>query len=103
VVALLSCSLKAPEVRQRDERPFKKGGFVIAQQQRVPILPITVAGSGRILPPDGRTVRSSAVAVIVAEPIPSSVTASSSIDEIAQQTRAVVLDNEEQWVLNLQE
>ncbi|RLE19388.1 MAG: hypothetical protein DRJ50_12235 [Actinobacteria bacterium] len=62
-----------------------------------------MAGSGRILPPDGRTVRSSAVAVIVAEPIPSSVTASSSIDEIAQQTRAVVLDNEEQWVLNLQE
>ena len=30
--------------------PFKKGGFALARQLNLPILPVSIAGSGRILP-----------------------------------------------------
>ncbi|MCZ7532647.1 MAG: 1-acyl-sn-glycerol-3-phosphate acyltransferase [Acidimicrobiia bacterium] len=81
-----------------DSRPFKKGGFVIAQQHNVPILPITLAGTGSILPPHGRIVRSANVAVIAAEPISSAITATKSINELVLETRTVVLRNERQWL-----
>ena len=81
-----------------DERRFKKGGFIIAQQHNAPILPVTLAGTGRILPPHGRTVRGAPVAVVAAEPIPSCVTTSGSVDDLAQEVQSIVLRNEREWL-----
>lgn len=90
-------------VSAEDQRPFKKGGFIIAQQHNAPILPITLAGSDRILPPRGKTIRSATVALIIAEPIPSSVTVARPINQLVRETEAIVLGNEQQWPPKLQE
>lgn len=80
-----------------DSRPFKKGGFIIAQQHSAPILPVSLIGSGNILPPHGKVVNSGRVAVVVAEAVQPAVVASKPVDELMEETRAVVLGNEEQW------
>lgn len=49
---------------------FKIGAFVTALEQKLPILPIAVAGTFRVWPPGGFWVRNLPVALEVGEPIP---------------------------------
>jgi len=51
-------------------RTFKKGGFVIALEARVPILPVTVAGGKEILPKGTLRILPGHMKVIIHEPIP---------------------------------
>jgi 1-acyl-sn-glycerol-3-phosphate acyltransferase len=50
--------------------PFKKGGFRLAMRAGVSILPVGIAGTGRILPKHGGFQRRGEVAVVVGEPVP---------------------------------
>lgn len=50
--------------------PLKKGGFVLAMETGIPIVPIAVCGSRAILPRDAWTIESGVVDVVVGEPIP---------------------------------
>ncbi|MGM0577830.1 MAG: lysophospholipid acyltransferase family protein [Myxococcota bacterium] len=52
--------------------PFKKGGFVMATQRHVPIVPVGIAGTQDILPKGWNWVSSSDVAVVVGDPIDTS-------------------------------
>jgi len=49
--------------------PFKRGGFLLASKTDAPIVPVTIRGSGRLLPKGDWRVRSGQVEVIVSEPI----------------------------------
>lgn len=50
--------------------PFKKGAFVLAVKSRTPIVPITIKGSGALLPRGEWRLRGGKVEVIVSQPIP---------------------------------
>ncbi|MFQ5850423.1 MAG: lysophospholipid acyltransferase family protein [Candidatus Binatia bacterium] len=49
--------------------PFKRGGFVLAVKVQAPIVPVTIKGSGAILPRGDWRIRRGEIEVIVSEPI----------------------------------
>jgi 1-acyl-sn-glycerol-3-phosphate acyltransferase len=49
--------------------PFKRGGFLLAVKTKMPIVPVTINGSGRILPKGDWRIRRGAIEVAVGEPI----------------------------------
>jgi 1-acyl-sn-glycerol-3-phosphate acyltransferase len=58
--------------RSRDGHllPFKPGGFAVAVEAGVPVVPVTINGSRAILPPGDWKVRSGTIEIIFGEPIP---------------------------------
>ena len=51
-------------------QPFKKGGFVMALEAKVPILPVTVVGGRNILPKKTLRILPGNMKIIIHEPIP---------------------------------
>ena len=64
--------LIAPEgTRSRTGRllPFKKGGFHMAVESGVPILPITVVGAYELMPPGSLAIRSGTLEIFYHQPL----------------------------------
>lgn len=63
--------LFAEGTRTRDGKmlPFKRGAFSLATKSRVPIVPVTINGSFKILPKGSFDIRPSNITVIVESPI----------------------------------
>ncbi len=51
-------------------QPFKKGGFVMALEAGVPILPVTVVGGRKILPKKSLRILPGSMKIIIHDPIP---------------------------------
>jgi 1-acyl-sn-glycerol-3-phosphate acyltransferase len=49
--------------------PLKKGGFHLALQSEVPIVPITIIGSKNILPKDGKIIKPGNIKIVIGSPI----------------------------------
>lgn len=49
--------------------PFKKGGFLLAAKAGTPIVPVTINGSGRLLPVGAWRLRRGTVEVVVGDPV----------------------------------
>jgi 1-acyl-sn-glycerol-3-phosphate acyltransferase len=64
--------------------PFKKGGFWVAKRLGVPIVPVCLIGTHRVLARGRRRVRPGRVKVIIGKPRP----AEGDLDELAEKTRA---------------
>jgi 1-acyl-sn-glycerol-3-phosphate acyltransferase len=83
----------APEgSRARDGKPapLKKGGFHLAKQAGVPILPVALSGTHRVLPPGARSARyDQPVRVVIGAPIDSA----ASVDELMARVSAFFEDN----------
>jgi len=54
-----------------DIRPFKRGGFILAEQSMAEVVPVTVRGSREILAPKTYHIRGGEVEVIVGKPVSS--------------------------------
>lgn len=50
-------------------QPFKKGGFTLAMKSKVPIVPLSIAGSREIMPKDRLTASAGEIRIRVGDPI----------------------------------
>jgi 1-acyl-sn-glycerol-3-phosphate acyltransferase len=76
--------------RSRDGRllPFKKGGFRLALQAQVPILPVAIRGTRELFPPDHWRFRGGRVDAVVREPIETTGLGAADLDVLMERTRA---------------
>jgi len=73
--------------------PFKGGGFLLATQSNVDVVPVTIRGSRQVLVPNTYHVRSGKVEVIVGAPISSR---GLTPDELAARTHEIILETFQQ-------
>jgi len=72
---------------------FKKGGFMAAIMRKIPILPVTVNGSRRILPKGELVVKPGKVQVVVGDPIDTSGYTTAIVQELIDKTRQAIIAN----------
>lgn len=72
--------------------PFKKGPFVVALEAGVPIVPVAVDGSGRVLPRDGFRIRPGGVRLRIGEPIPTAHLKAGDKDELVRRVRDALIN-----------
>jgi 1-acyl-sn-glycerol-3-phosphate acyltransferase len=77
---------RSPDARLKPVESFKSGGFHLAIEARVPIVPTTVSGSHHITPKRSLKIRSGVIKVHYGKPIP---TAELSIDDRNELKRRV--------------
>ena len=67
----ISAFFFAEGTRSRDGRllPFKKGGVSLALRAGIPIVPVTILGSNKLLPKYGLRIRSGKITIILDDPI----------------------------------
>ncbi|MFY1826466.1 lysophospholipid acyltransferase family protein [Myxococcus fulvus] len=74
--------------------PFKKGPFALALKARVPICPVTIEGSGDLMPKDSWNITPGPVRVRVGKPIDTTAFAENDREGLARAVReAIIADN----------
>jgi 1-acyl-sn-glycerol-3-phosphate acyltransferase len=74
-------------------QPFKKGGFIMALEKGIPILPITVNGSRKVLPKKSLVFHPGTIEVVVSDPIETSGYTKDRLQELMDRTRDVIISN----------
>ena len=75
-------------------REFKKGGFHIAVQKKIPVLPVTINGSWKVMPDrNSMSFNSVPIQVVIGEPIDTTGYTEDGIDKLMERTRNAVIDN----------
>jgi 1-acyl-sn-glycerol-3-phosphate acyltransferase len=72
---------------------FKKGGFMAAIMRKLPILPVTVNGSRRVLPKGSLVVKPGKIQVVVGEPIETGDYTAETVQELMDTTRRTIMAN----------
>ena len=76
---------------------FKKGGFHLAAQAEVPIVPIVIRNAGEIMWRGAKTAKSGTIQVVVHPPIPTEGWTADDIDAAVHDVRQLYLDTLENW------
>lgn len=71
--------------------PFKKGGFLIAKRAGVPILPVGIRGTERILARSGRLPRGGRAAVHIGAPIPPEEVRRLNVDALSVRVKEAIM------------
>jgi 1-acyl-sn-glycerol-3-phosphate acyltransferase len=81
--------------RSRDQsiKAFKKGGFVLAVESGVPIVPIVIHGTWRIMSKNGLVIRPGNVTVEILDPIETKDYSRRTKDDLVERVRMVIVDN----------
>jgi len=81
--------------RSRDQsvKAFKKGGFVLAVESGVPIVPVVIHGTWRIMSKNGLMIRPGNVTVEIMEPIETKDYSRKTKDELLERVRGVIVEN----------
>ncbi|MEC9486154.1 MAG: lysophospholipid acyltransferase family protein [Prosthecochloris sp.] len=72
--------------------PFKRGAFMIAQNSRTPILPVTIIGSSAIAPKKSLKIRKGQVRMIIGQPIQTAGKKAAELQEETYRTISANLD-----------
>ena len=72
---------------------FKKGGFIAAVQRKIPILPVTVNGSRRILPKKSLSMTPGKIQVVVGDPIDVTGYTIDTVQDLIEKTRQTIITN----------
>jgi 1-acyl-sn-glycerol-3-phosphate acyltransferase len=72
-------------------QPFKKGGFMMALEKSMPILPITVNGSRKVLPKKSLIFNPGPIEVVVSDPIETKGYTKEQLQELIERTRGVII------------
>ncbi|HYP52299.1 MAG TPA: lysophospholipid acyltransferase family protein [Pyrinomonadaceae bacterium] len=90
------CAFIYPEgTRSRDGalQPFKKGGFKMAVQAGVPVVPVTILGTRQVLPRDSVVFRPGPVEMFVGAPIDTAGMTDSDVPALMERVRAAMLEH----------
>jgi len=74
-------------------RPFKKGGFVLALESGVPIVPVIIHGTWPIMPKDKLIIRPGNVTIEIKEPIETKNYTRKSKDELLEKVRNIICES----------
>ncbi|HEY0078053.1 MAG TPA: lysophospholipid acyltransferase family protein [Pyrinomonadaceae bacterium] len=88
------CAFIYPEgTRSRDGslQSFKKGGFKLAMQAKVPVVPITIVGSRQVLPRDSIIFRPGRIEMYVDAPMPTDGLDEGDLPRLMDEVRAAML------------
>ena len=72
--------------------PFKKGPFVVAIEAGVPIVPVAIEGSHKLLPRGGFNLRPGPVRLAIGTPIPTTGLRHGDVEALIKQVRDAVID-----------
>lgn len=72
---------------------FKKGGFVTAIRWKLPILPVTINGSRRVLPKGSLAAKPGKMQVVIGDPIDTSAYSTDTAQDLIARTRQAVIAN----------
>jgi 1-acyl-sn-glycerol-3-phosphate acyltransferase len=75
-----------------DMLPFKKGGFHLAVDAQVPILPVAVNGSRRLLPRGALSPRPGSIEIVIGPPIPTAGLGKDQVSALVAETRGVIAE-----------
>ncbi len=74
-------------------RPFKKGGFVLAIDSGVPIVPVVITGTRAIMPKGRFRVYPGQVSMVIHKPIDTSIYTRKTKESLMENVRRVICDN----------
>lgn len=77
--------------------PFKKGGFHLAMQAEVPLVPIVIRNSGQLMTRSSRTVSPGTIEVVVHPPISTEGWTLADLNRCVTQVRQLYVDTLEEW------
>jgi putative phosphoserine phosphatase / 1-acylglycerol-3-phosphate O-acyltransferase len=76
---------------------FKKGGFHLARDARVPIVPIVIRNAGEIMWRNARVVQEGTIEVVIHEPVPTANWTKADLDEWVPRMRQLYIDTLDDW------
>jgi len=76
---------------------FKKGGFHLARDAGVPIVPIAIRNAGEIMWRNARVVQEGTIEVVVHEPVPTADWTKADLDEWVPRMRQLYIDTLDDW------
>jgi 1-acyl-sn-glycerol-3-phosphate acyltransferase len=77
--------------RTNTVQPFKKGGFFLAVDSGVPVIPIIIHGTGRIMPKKQMLIKPGNVTLEIEKPINSSDYTRKTKDDLMEKVRGIIL------------
>jgi 1-acyl-sn-glycerol-3-phosphate acyltransferase len=72
---------------------FKKGGFVTAVRRKIPILPVTINGSRRIMRKGSFTLKPGKIQIVIGDPIDTSSYTTDTVQDLINKTRQTIITN----------
>ena len=75
--------------------PFKKGAFMLALEAGVPIIPVSISGSGKVLPKSALTATPGTIRIHYGEPISLEGLTVDDRDELIEKVRETIIRNKE--------
>ena len=73
-------------------QPFKKGAFMLALTAQIPVVPVSIEGARKVLPPDGFKVRPGVIRLDIGDPISTVGMTAADRDRLIEQAHQAVVD-----------